>query len=86
MKRVSRQLPAGEFTIPEGVHAEQLCSVSHMKPVDGCPVYTEYFKDGDAVPSEPCRIHGGSLKQVTTRVVQGLRGLGSKIAGIFRRH
>jgi penicillin-binding protein 1A len=87
MQRVSRALPAGEFAIPEGVHAEALCSVSHLKPVDGCPVYTEYFKDGDAVPSEQCRVHSGSLKQATTRVIQGLlRGLGSKIAGIFRRH
>jgi penicillin-binding protein 1A len=86
MQRVSRALPAGEFAIPEGVHGEPLCSVSHLKPVDGCPVYTEYFKDGDAVPSEQCRVHSGSLKQATTRVIQGLlRGLGSKIAGIFRR-
>ena len=87
MKRVSRELPAEEFAIPEGVHAEQLCSVSHVKPVDGCPVYNEYFKVGDAVPSDLCRIHRGSLKQATTRVVRGLlRGLGSKIVGLFRRH
>ena len=52
----------------------------------GCPVYTEFFKDGDTVPSALCPIHRGSLKQRAARVVGGFfRSLGSKIAGIFRR-
>ena len=86
MKRTAKQLTAAEFEVPPGVHAEELCSVSFLAPVDGCPLYTEYFKDGDTVPSEFCPIHRGSLKQRAERAVGGFfRGLGSKIAGIFRR-
>jgi hypothetical protein len=64
----------------------ELCSVSYLKPVEGCPVYTEYFKDGDDVPTRLCPIHRGTLKERATRAVAGfLRSLGSAIAGIFRR-
>jgi len=86
MKRSARALPPGEFAVPSGLRAEELCSVSYQRPVEGCPVYTEYFKDGDAIPSAMCSVHRGTLKQRTARAVEGLlRGLGSKIAGIFRR-
>ena len=44
------------FTVPAGLHEEQLCRVSYLRPVEGCPVYTEYFKDGDDVPSRLCPI------------------------------
>ena len=86
MKRVARTLPAREFAVPDSVRAESLCSVSHLKPVDGCPVYTEYFKEGDDIPSELCGIHRGTLGQTATRAVEGVfRALGSRIAGLFRR-
>jgi 1A family penicillin-binding protein len=86
MKRTARQLPARDFTIPPGVHGEDLCSQSYLQPVEGCPTYTEYFKEGDSVPSALCPIHRGTLKQRATRAIEGFfRGLGSKIAGIFRR-
>ena len=86
MKRTARQLPPHEFEVPPGIHSEQLCSVSYLAPVDGCPIYTEFFKADDSVPSALCPIHRGSLKQRASRAIEGLfRGLGSKIAGIFRR-
>ena len=86
MKRTARALPPAEFPVPSGLHAEQLCSVSYMQAVDGCPIYTEYFKDGDSAPSALCTIHRGTLQQQVKRTVEGLlRSLGSKIAGIFRR-
>jgi 1A family penicillin-binding protein len=86
MKRSARALPPGEFAVPAGLRAEELCSVSYLRPVEGCPLYTEYFKDGDKVPSALCPVHRGTMKQRTARAVEGfLRGLGSKIAGIFRR-
>jgi 1A family penicillin-binding protein len=86
MKRTARQLPASDFKVPPGIHSEELCSVSYLAPVEGCPVYTEFFKDGDTVPSALCPIHRGSLEQRATRAIKGfLRGLGGKIAGIFRR-
>ena len=86
MKRTARQLPPPDFAVPPGIHGEELCSVSYLAPVDGCPIYTEYFKEGDTVPSELCPIHRGSLKQRASRAIEGFfRGLGGKIAGIFRR-
>jgi penicillin-binding protein 1A len=87
MKRTAQALPAREFTIPHGLATEELCSVSYLKPVDGCPTYIEYFKQGDTIPSQRCPVHQGSLKQRAARAIEGIfRSLGSKIAGIFRRH
>ncbi|PYR54667.1 MAG: hypothetical protein DMF85_21640, partial [Acidobacteria bacterium] len=86
MKRTAPMLPAGAFEIPKGVHGVELCSVSYLRPVEDCPVYTEYFKEGDSVPSALCPIHRGTLKERATRAVTGFfRSLGSKIAGIFRK-
>ena len=86
MKRTARALPAVGFNVPPGIHGEELCSVSYLKPVDQCPTYTEYFKDGDDVPTALCPIHRGSLKEEATRAVQGFfRGLGNRLKGLFRR-
>lgn len=86
MKRSARQLPAREFKVASGLRAEELCSVSYLQPVEGCPTYTEFFKEGDSVPSALCPVHRGTLKQRATRAIEGFfRGLGSRIAGIFRR-
>jgi membrane carboxypeptidase/penicillin-binding protein len=86
MKRSARQLRAEEFPVPDSVHSVALCSVSYLRPVEGCPVYDEYFKDGDAEPTGLCPIHRGSFRQQAERAVQGIfRALGGKIAGLFRR-
>lgn len=86
MKRASRIVPAREFSIPATVEEEELCSVSYLKPVDGCPVYTEYFKEGDDRPSQLCPVHRGSFKQVVTRTADRvIRHIGRTIADIFRR-
>jgi penicillin-binding protein 1A len=86
MKRTARTLPANDFEIPHDVRGEELCSVSYVRPVDGCPIYTEYFKAGDVIPTRLCPIHQGSLKQRATRLVEGLfRSLGDRIAGLFHR-
>ena len=86
MKRTARALPAREFSAPSSMRTEELCSVSYLRPVDGCPTYVEYFKEGDAVPSQLCPIHRGTLKQRASRAIEGFfRGLGGRIAGIFRR-
>ena len=45
---------------------------------------SEYFKDGDAIPSAHCAIHQGSFKQRAQRAVDGFfRSLGGRIAGCF---
>jgi len=86
MKRAAAIMPPRDFPIPPDVTGHELCRVSHLRPLDGCPVYTEYFKEGDEVPSRLCPVHRGSLKQAATRAVQGvLRGIGRSIAGIFKR-
>ena len=86
MKRTARQFPAREFIVPPGIHSEELCKESYLQPVEACPTYSEYFKEGDSVPTALCPIHRGTLKQRATRAIEGFfRGLGSKIAGIFRR-
>jgi hypothetical protein len=56
-----------------------------MRPVEGCPVYTEYFKQDDPVPGRLCTLHEGSVKQRVRRAVEGfLSGVGRRIRGIFR--
>jgi 1A family penicillin-binding protein len=86
MKRTAGTLPATEFAVPEGLRAEELCNVSYLKPVQECPTYLEYFKEGDSIPSALCPLHRGTFKERTARAVQGLlRSIGGRIAGIFRR-
>jgi len=66
-----------------GSHA--ICLISYQRPVDGCPTYVEYFKDGDSVPTALCPIHEGSFKQEAQKAVNGLiRAIGKGIRGIFR--
>jgi hypothetical protein len=62
-----------------------LCRVSYLRPVEGCPVYTEYFKETDGVPGRLCPIHKGNVKQRVTRAIEGFfSGVGRKLKGIFR--
>src|SRR5206468_2050265 len=46
MKRAAKRRPMSDFQMPAGLRAEELCSVSYLRPVEGCPVYREYFKAG----------------------------------------
>jgi 1A family penicillin-binding protein len=85
MRRVSRARAPQPFTVPSGIHDEPLCRVSYLRPVEGCPVYTEHFKEGDDVPSRLCPVHTGNVKQRVQRVFEGvLSAIGSKVKGIFR--
>jgi penicillin-binding protein 1A len=85
IRTAARTRGAGEFEAPEGLQEVPLCSVSYLRAVDGCPVYTEYFKGGDQIPSHLCPIHRGNVKQGIRRAVQGLfSGLGRKLKSIFR--
>ena len=85
MRRVSRRLPSAPFTPPGQMRTEELCTLSYLHTVEGCPTYVEYFKDGDDIPTRLCTIHQGSLKQRAQRASQGLFGtLGRAVKGIFR--
>ena len=84
MRRAVQRRPAKDFDVPAGLHGEQLCSVSYLRPVEQCPVYIEYFKENDDVPSRLCPIHQGTVKQRVRRAFEGfLSGLGRKLKGIF---
>ena len=85
MQRAARVRVPAEFERPAGLAEETLCAISYRKPVDGCPVYTEYFKEGDQVPSRLCEIHRGSIRQRLTRTVQGwMAEAGRRVRGIFK--
>jgi penicillin-binding protein 1A len=81
MRRSARQRPPEAFVPPSGLREELLCSVSYLRPVEECPTYTEYLKDGDPAPGRLCTVHRGSLKQ---KIRRGLEGLLGKLKGIFR--
>ena len=74
MRRTAQRLPPHAFQPPGDMRTEELCHVSYLRPVEGCPTYTEYFKDGDDIPSRLCTIHQGNLKQRAQRAVQGIFG------------
>ncbi len=86
MRRTAQRLPSHAFEPPGDLRTEELCRVSYLRPVDGCPGYVEYFKDGDEIPSRLCTVHAGNLKQRARRVVQGIFGaIGKGLKGIFHR-
>jgi 1A family penicillin-binding protein len=84
MRRTARRLPAEPFTPPGDLRSETMCMISYHRALDGCPSYVEYFKDGDAVPTQLCELHSGTLQQRAERAMQGLFGaLGRSIRRIF---
>jgi 1A family penicillin-binding protein len=86
MRRTARAFPATAFRAPADMHEEELCSVSYQRPVDGCPTYIEYFKQGDGIPVGLCPLHEGTLKQRAQRAIQGIFGaIGRGIRGIFKQ-
>ena len=86
MRRTAQRLPGHAFEPPGDMRTEELCRVSYLRPVDGCPGYVEYFKDGDEIPSRLCTLHAGNLKERAQRVVQGIFGaIGKGLKGIFHR-
>ncbi|MGB2715868.1 MAG: PBP1A family penicillin-binding protein [Vicinamibacterales bacterium] len=85
MRQAARLRRPEAFEAPSGLHDEVLCRVSYLRPVEGCPIYTEYFKEGDIIPGRLCPIHEGTVKQRVRRAIEGVfSGLGKKIRGIFR--
>ena len=85
IKAAARRRGADDFEVPDGLQEVQLCKVSYLKPVETCPVYVEYFKEGDQIPSHLCTIHQGTMKQELHRAVQGFfTSLGRKLKRIFK--
>jgi membrane carboxypeptidase/penicillin-binding protein len=85
MRRSARLLRPGEFPVPAGLRQEELCRVSYMRPLDGCPTYVEYFKDGDDIPARLCPVHRGTLKQRAQRAIEGFFvGLARRLRDLVR--
>jgi 1A family penicillin-binding protein len=85
MSQAARRRKPEAFEPPAGLHEEMLCAVSYQRPVEGCPTYAEYFKEGDVIPGRLCTIHPGSVKQRVRRALEGFfSGLGKKIKAILR--
>jgi 1A family penicillin-binding protein len=85
MRQAERFRRSGEMAPPPTLRDEPLCRISYLRPVESCPLYTEYFKEGDHVPGRLCTVHQGSVKQRVQRAVEGfLSGLGRKLGRIFK--
>jgi 1A family penicillin-binding protein len=85
MQRTAPRLPATSIEPPDELRDEELCMISYQRPVEGCPTYIEYFKDGDEVPGRLCQIHEGTLKQRARRAIEGFFGaIGRGLKGIFK--
>ena len=85
MRQASRRRRPDAFERPSGLREEMLCRISYMRPVEGCPTYNEFLKDGDETPGRLCPIHQGTVKQRVRRAIEGLfTGLGKKVRAIFR--
>lgn len=85
MRRAVKHRPPQRFEPAAGLHEEQLCAVSYQRPVEGCPLYSEYLKDGDEFPGRLCTVHQGTVKQRLRRTIEGFfSGLGRKLKGIVK--
>ncbi len=85
MRDAARRRRPDAFEAPSGLRDEVLCRISYLRPVEGCPVYTEYLKEGDEVPGRLCPLHSGSVKQRVRRALEGFfSGLGRKLKGVLR--
>jgi penicillin-binding protein 1A len=72
MRRTAGARPPRSFQPPPSVHEQELCRISYLRPVEACPTYLEYFKDGDSAPQGLCSIHQGSLKREAKRALSGV--------------
>src|SRR6266542_4296040 len=84
MRRARHVLPPEEFSPPAGLREVELCRVSYLRPMDGCPVYVEYFKEGDDVPAGLCPLHRGGVKQRVERALDRMLGaIGRRLKRLF---
>ncbi|MBI3262578.1 MAG: transglycosylase domain-containing protein [Acidobacteria bacterium] len=86
MRRAARSRPSGRFAVPAGLRDEVLCSVTYLRPAEGCPTYVEYFKPGDAIPNRTCPLHQITLQERASRAIADmLRDISARLRGIFRK-
>jgi 1A family penicillin-binding protein len=86
MARAARLRPPHQFNPPSTVERMSLCRVTHLVPTELCPTYSEYFKAGDAVPTETCNVHRPPARTAAEVIGGVFRGLGRAIGSIFGKH
>ena len=85
MRRTARMLPPRPFEAPAGMRVEEFCRVSYLRPVEECPAYDEYFKEGDEVPGRLCPLHRGTMRQRARRAVEGfVTGLAKRLRELLK--
>jgi membrane carboxypeptidase/penicillin-binding protein len=85
MRAAARTMPPEQFDVPQDLRDVELCADSYARPVQGCPVYVEYFKEGDGVPSRLCPVHRGSPWQRAEKVLDGvLDSIGRRLRRILK--
>ena len=84
MRDAARTWAPGSFAVPQGVRETRLCQVSHLLATEGCPAYSEYFKESDVAPAGPCLSHGGP-PSAGRKVERFFANLGRRVAGLFKR-
>jgi 1A family penicillin-binding protein len=82
MSRTARLAPPHEFAPPATLRQQVLCSVSYKRATNSCPTYVEYFKEGDDIPSDVCKLHRGPT--VAERARMALKRWWEKVGDIFR--
>ena len=84
MRRAARIRRPGSFEVPATLHEELLCRLSYLRPVEECPTYVEYFKEGDERPSAKCDLHGGSFEDRAGRAIDRFfNRMGRRLRRIF---
>jgi penicillin-binding protein 1A len=83
MRRAEKMVSGGTFEVPATMEPEELCRVTFAQPVNGCPLYTEYFKPSDLRPRRHCQLHEGSLRQRVHRTVE--RAVTGLLRGLWER-
>ena len=85
MRRAVRYRQPRPIEAPASLRQVALCRESFLQPMQMCPRYIEYFKEGDDVPGAQCPLHTGTWEERVERGVEGFfRGLGRRLRGIFR--
>jgi membrane carboxypeptidase/penicillin-binding protein len=83
MSKAARLRKPEPFRVPTTVESMRLCRVSHLRPREACPAYTEYFKHADLVPDDECDVHRGPN---AAEVIGGIFSkIGKGIGKIFGR-
>jgi membrane carboxypeptidase/penicillin-binding protein len=73
MKAIPQYRSETNFKMPEGVEKIQVCSVTGLIAVDGCPEPDEAYFLADHTPTEHCPLHEKS--GIAGKIIKGVKDL-----------